>query len=1043
MSSPWDRFRNLCRYYADCVKYSEKSQEYIFPDQLGKSFLMPALPIDWHKKSETFDIQTSPNDRFVRANLLAASDEEELFIGYPLTSFISPTGVECLCPVMLFPVSIAVRGAGYTSGMRMEIDRQGISVNQDWIEWHIPKSDQKAFQRACEQANDEFGCVDVELVLNYVARHFATDEFDPNRLSFTVRHSQSKNGLLNTAVLFIGNKTSYTKNLLSELRQIRDEPDAVLDKTALAFVFRDPPIPNDAMFEKDNAGEKRIPVSFTAHGMNAGQFNAVEEALNRPLVKVTGPPGTGKSFMSVNLIANEVLNGGSVLFTSKNHKAIHAIFDKADDAVDEKDFPLVAFCTTPDNPTNADWQKSQDAVDNRVALAQRRMAKGDGFPPGAIQAFEVARMPNSTALDVSVSSFRDAESDIRHYQSLRERISRFERLLAGIDGQLGEVHPDKRDSPEFNALLREIDDVLEERPPIGLWRRILVALQSVFTRPHHGLSDETLHRQLSEFAPSLANAIVSRRTLRLEVHRILNLLKCRQLVRAWELAEVDALRAAASERDYSTLKKVTKAALVNSTKVVHGAYVERLTERILSVDEADAVVAQCQDSVKKAFPTMPLPSMSSIDDAGKYDTAIADFRRYLDIYPAWAATMLSLRRAAPCLPAVFDLAIIDEASQCDIPPMIPVLFRAKRAAIVGDPDQFPPVITLKERRDVVFRRKYGVDAPECRRWAFGKTGAGKPNSVFSIVPVRPILLDEHFRCADGIAEYFNDEFYNGNLSLCCEIGRNAENNRDAKSAIGGLKPGIVWTDAGGGDEAEMEAALIFLKELKRRGFDGSIGVISPLRDLANRFKTKVASQRSAMPPQLDIQSGINTANGFQGGECDVILFLLGLNEDRTHGEEWYITASENKYIFNVSVSRAKRLFMSFGDRKRVEMSGLPYIRRLIPENRPSRTPKVGPGETMLHAALEHAGVAVEAQYPVAGRYLDLAIPSVKLDIEVDGQAWHLDRNGCRKADDIHRDILLESLGWHVLRFWHHEITGDVVKVIDNIKRKIAEISAKP
>ena len=45
-----------------------------------------------------------------------------------------------------------------------------------------------------------------------------------------------------------------------------------------------------------------------------------------------------------------------------------------------------------------------------------------------------------------------------------------------------------------------------------------------------------------------------------------------------------------------------------------------------------------------------------------------------------------------------------------------------------------------------------------------------------------------------------------------------------------------------------------------------------------------------VPEQLDVVTQINTANGFQGGECDIILFMLGLNENRKHGEESLLSA---------------------------------------------------------------------------------------------------------------------------------------------------------
>ena len=1025
MAEQWTRFRNLCRYYADCVKYSEQSQEYLFSNQLGVSFMMPRLPYNWHLMDGEFVVETSKDDVFVRSNLLKASDEEELFIGYPLQSFISPNGVECLSPILMFPVSIAVKGAGFTTGMKMEIDRQGISINQDWIEYHIPKIDQKAFQRACEQANDELGRVDVELVLNYISRHFGVKDFSPNSMAFSVRHSQSEKELLNTAVLFVGNKTTYTKNLLSELRRISAEPDAVLDKTALAYVFRDPPLPNDPVHGVGE-DEKRIPVSFMKRRMNAGQFEAVEASLNQPVVKVVGPPGTGKSFMAVNLIANEILYGGSVLFTSKNHKAIHAIFDKAPDAIDDSDFPLVSFCTTPDNPTNADWQKSQQAVDLRTDLVKARLSKAYRQQDAPTDSM-VDDVSWSAKLDVALSQYRDAESHIERYQYLRKAISGFERLLSDLNEHIKSLSVDKRDSAETMSLLEQVNVALSAAPKRDFIERVFDAIKRIFG--HDTFPSKELRMQLADVAPDLVNAFVSPKTVRKEVRRVLSVLKCREVAKQLEAADIAALKKEEAESSYDNLKEATKKALLDAESTVQAAYVERMLGGISAVNDTEIVVARCKSAVEDVLRTASLPFMASVGDGSKYDTALKAFGEYMRIFPAWAATMLSLKRATPCLPAVYTLAIIDEASQCDIPPMIPVLYRAQRIAIVGDPNQFPPVITLKKGRDLAFRRKYRLDGPEYSKFAYGE------NNAFGVLPQKAMLLDEHFRCADGIAEYFNSEFYDHGLCLCCETGRNG------KSAISGLKPGMEWIDAAGGDEAEIEGAMKYLKGLKRRGFTGSIGVISPLRDLVNRFKTYATDNRSALPNQLDINSQINTANGFQGGECDVILFLLGLNDNRKHGEEWYITSADNKYIYNVSVSRAKHLFVAFGDKKRVFASGLSYIQKLIPEARPPRKVSIGPGEERLRIALERAGVLATPQYPIAGRYLDLAIPEHKIDIEVDGQAWHLDRNGCRKADDIHRDILLEALGWHVIRFWHHQVVNEIDACVSRVKKSVAKFAS--
>lgn len=1003
---PWVKFRNLCQYYADCVKYSEKSQEYLFPNQLNKQFMIPRLPYGWHLKKDEFVVETDASDAFIRNVLLKSSDEDELFIGYPLSSFISPEGFECLCPIMLFPVNIAVRGPGYTTGMRMQIDRQGISINQDWVDYHVPKRDQKAFYRACEQAEDELGCIDVLLVLDYMRAEFKA-RINPNVMQFSVRNSEAVDGLLNTAVLFTGTKTTYTKTLLSELRRISTEPDSVLDKTALAYIFREPCLEPT----KGDDGNKRIPVSFTKRAMNVGQFEAVEASLNSPIVKVMGPPGTGKSFMSVNLIANEVLAGGSVLFTSKNHKAIHAICDKAPAAIKNEDLPLVAFCTTPSNSTNADWQKAQKSVDERVAKVQNMSNDAD-----------VLSQVNSEALDVNLSMYRDAEKYIDRYQQLRRQISRYQKLLAKVDDLISKTSKLDKDSEESTSLLEELDSLLESDKPLTWMQRFFLRLQTLFSVQACTPRWQSL---LESVAPHLSNVIISRKTIRKEVKRLLFLLKYRELLKHWEETELGIIKSEESKFNYETLKSLTCQSLAGAGEVVQAAYDEIMALRINGVESTEDVVAECKSSMSKILRTGNLDFLTAIDDEDKYVDALTKFSKFLDIFPAWASTMLSLRRASPCLPGVFSLAIIDEASQCEIPPMIPVLFRAKRAAIVGDPNQFPPVVTLKESRDRAFRRRYHIDTPEYRRYVY------RENNVFSVVPGTPFLLDEHFRCADSIAEYFNEEFYEGQLALCCSTGR------DGASAVCDIKPGMIWNNCPGGDSAEIEAALEYLKELKRKDYKGTIGVISPLRSLANQFKTIVADNKEHVPSQLDIQSHINTANGFQGGECDVILFLLGLNDDRSRGEDWYITAPENKYIFNVSVSRAKHLFVSFGDKKKVALSGLSYIEKLIPESRPPKKVNIGPGEVRLQQALRNVGIETKAQYPVLNRYLDLAIPEHKIDIEVDGQAWHLDRNGCRKSDDIHRDAQLEAAGWRVVRVWHSQVVNDVVSCIDKVRNAIA------
>lgn len=55
-----------------------------------------------------------------------------------------------------------------------------------------------------------------------------------------------------------------------------------------------------------------------------------------------------------------------------------------------------------------------------------------------------------------------------------------------------------------------------------------------------------------------------------------------------------------------------------------------------------------------------------------------DFKPLLNAFPCWAATTYAISNSLPLKPALFDVVIIDEASQCDIASCFPILFRAKK-----------------------------------------------------------------------------------------------------------------------------------------------------------------------------------------------------------------------------------------------------------------------------------------------------------------------------------------------------------------------------
>lgn len=61
----------------------------------------------------------------------------------------------------------------------------------------------------------------------------------------------------------------------------------------------------------------------------------------------------------------------------------------------------------------------------------------------------------------------------------------------------------------------------------------------------------------------------------------------------------------------------------------------------------------------------------------------------MDMCPVWMASPETVAQVFPREP-VFDLVIFDEASQCRLEEALPVLTRARRVTIAGDPKQLPP-----------------------------------------------------------------------------------------------------------------------------------------------------------------------------------------------------------------------------------------------------------------------------------------------------------------------------------------------------------------
>jgi very-short-patch-repair endonuclease len=94
-------------------------------------------------------------------------------------------------------------------------------------------------------------------------------------------------------------------------------------------------------------------------------------------------------------------------------------------------------------------------------------------------------------------------------------------------------------------------------------------------------------------------------------------------------------------------------------------------------------------------------------------------------------------------------------------------------------------------------------------------------------------------------------------------------------------------------------------------------------------------------------------------------------------------------------------------------------------------------ESKLFNALWNRGHFIVTQYKISKYSLDMAIPSLKIAIEADGEFWHYS-NSDQIAKDARRDEYLKSLGWVTLRFPGEKIKKDIMSCVWRVEAEIQQ-----
>ncbi len=770
--------------------------------------------------------------------------------------------------------------------------------------------------------------------------------------------------LTNQCAIILTKRPSVTAGVLHELMQISEKPSGVYRETVLNLINEEYIQSKSVDVPKKNKSEF-YPVTPLA--LSDSQLSVIENLENNQLVSVCGPPGTGKSQTIVNLVAHLIANGKTVLVASRMDKAVDVVSDR----LNELGAPYLALRAGRINYQKQLSFQLQDLLSNKVDL-------------------------NEGSEDSIVVDVTDMKKLLK---SINEAEEKAETLI--------------KKEQEWSELGVKISD---KRKEIGNPKYIKVSLTKENVKELGDVIDSLLKNiEKSGFLAALNNYTA--------VNKIKKIIKVEDFFVSKDNLErlKDELELASFICDAKCVEKD-----IQDTGNVHVIIEQMRTLKkkqrklvidILSNKRRGSLRSLLKDQVKRQ--RLFIHSKSLIERKKSLQNRLLeaeDFKPLLEAFPCWCVTTYAVSGSLPLKPGLFDVAIIDEASQCDIASCFPILYRAKKAVIVGDDKQLPHLSFLEKAKEQSFMSKYEIADRYQLMWRF------RTNSMFDIAnyySTSPVLLDEHFRSLPPIIDFSNKEFYGNRIRIM------KQDSPDIKALrLIEVPDGKVDFDATR-NLPEIEAVVKCLHELivdsEREDPEHpiTIGIVSPFRAQVEQLKISVAKVLSDFMIRKH-QIEIGTAHTFQGDEKDIILASWAVANNSFPQS---LTFLQKPNLFNVAITRARRQMINFVSRDTTELPEgmfrdyISYIKEYERNFDLRQSPEFDENtyknsfEKEVATYLRDAGYKVHAGIDIGGVNADLVVNN-KFVIECDG----LEDNVKSNISNMKKQAIIERCGLMVCRF---------------------------
>lgn len=837
------------------------------------------------------------------------------------------------------------------------------------------------------------------------------DKIEPNESISLIE----ENGIYNRCILIQADLSNYTMGLEIELNALSKISKESYKDTALYQWI------NGEVGQADiHSIQKEELLEILP--LNTEQDDSIRHALHAPLTIVTGPPGTGKSQVVANLIVNLAHKGKNAVFSSKNNKAVDVV-EQRTNALGER--PIM-------------MRLGGNRGFSKIADFLRRLLYATQPTHTQQQEFNSAKRQYDTLLSDKAQIIKQQEQVIHSCNQLARMDASLSKIKGKWDGwqNICDIKTEKRLIRQLEELSQSWETSQKEKQSFWtklIWIFVRKERKRIFecSLASYNSLLRVIKRQEID-AEQFSDSILSEQESAIKEYRQLCDYKTKldQYNKGNSFEQLDMQLADIKKNLSSAAKTLWNKWLITCAPQIPDYYRKQLSSFLANLELNDGNI---------------------VDTQLAYEYKVIE-KILTQIMPICAVTSLSARGRLPFVAGCYDLVIIDEASQCDIASMIPLLYRAKRAVIIGDPNQLKHITTMTRQQDRELVAKHDVDAcfSYCVHSLFDLAiSVGHQDDL--------VHLRDHHRSHADIIEFSNHEFYNGLLRVATDYSKLKFPYETIKS--------VIWKDVIGDtirpqagsayNQKEIDAVIEQLQNLVNNHYAGTIGVVTPFKRQADLMSSDLRKKHLNLYDELVKNHDFITATAhkFQGDERDIIIFSPVVSNGSPHGTLNFLSSTPN--LFNVAITRARASLIVVGNKSYCQNSNIHYLASFVNYTASLKahvndnalpqfgreypdvntTDYVSKWERQLYTALYDKGLKTIPQYEVDKYHIDLAYidGNKKLAIEVgEGVEYNNEQSYV-----IHlRNIRLIELGWNIIRFQPYQIKDNIEWCINKINNYI-------